>query len=303
MNTNPDRITQAELDALGTEVLSPFDVHAHTGADIDGTVRSSAEHVADLARIGGRSAISPLCAANGYRVENLRVIAESRRHPDRLIPFARLDPSVDSASDAADSLTAGARGFSLHPRCEAFRADHLHVDEIVGVAYDANVPVVVSAECGDPEGRALLELAARHPSCPIVIAHTAISALARLWHEIEGHPNLFFDTARFDATDLRTLFSLVPPSQILLGSDAPYGDVELAFRLTLRCGLAVGLSTEQLALVAGGQLQRLLDGQPPAYAGPAPERHSLGERRSGRIGRSSRYQGGPDHSPSAARDS
>ncbi len=47
----------AELNALGGADVSPFDVHSHTGADVDGSARSAEEHVLDLQRIGGRSVI------------------------------------------------------------------------------------------------------------------------------------------------------------------------------------------------------------------------------------------------------
>src|SRR6478609_2072054 len=85
---------RTELDALGAGGVRPFDVHAHTGADVDGTTRSSEEHLRDLDAIGGRSVIFPLCVTTGYPAENRRVVEECRRDPERLVPFARLDPRV-----------------------------------------------------------------------------------------------------------------------------------------------------------------------------------------------------------------
>ena len=52
---------RAELDALDAADVSPFDVHSHTGVDVDGSARSAEEHVRELERIGGRSVIFPLC--------------------------------------------------------------------------------------------------------------------------------------------------------------------------------------------------------------------------------------------------
>lgn len=115
---------RAELAALGDDVV-PFDVHAHTGADVDGTRRTSEEHLRDLEAIGARSVIFPLCVTTGYEAENRRVLEECRRTPERLTPFARLDPRVEGAAAAAsDVLAAGARGIKLHPRSEGFRLDH-----------------------------------------------------------------------------------------------------------------------------------------------------------------------------------
>jgi len=264
-------IIRAQLDELACGIPAPFDVHAHTGADIDRTVRSSEEHVADLAAVDGRSVVFPLCVTTGYRAENERVIAEARRYPARLVPFARLDPNVDSAAVASAALAAGARGFKLHPRSEAFRIEHPGVDAILAVAAEAGVPALIHAGRGVGSfGPVLTELAARHRRCSIILAHAGISDLAWLGGVIGDHPNLFFDTAWWNPTDVLALFSLIPPAQILHGSDAPYGDVELNLVITLRCGLAAGLSAEQLALVTGGQLERLLQGVSPAPAGPVP---------------------------------
>lgn len=256
---------------LGADGIRPFDVHAHTGADIDGTTRSSLEHVADLEAVDGRSVIFPLCVSSGYQAENRRVIEECERQPGRLVPFARLDPRVSGASDAAEALAAGARGFKLHPRSEDFRLDHPNVDSIFAVAAEARTPILIHAGVGVGSfGRTLVDLAERHRECPIVLAHAGISDLAWLWRVVPEHPNLFFDTAWLVAADLLALFSLVPPGRILYGSDAPYMDVELLLAIALRCARFTGLSEDAIALVMGGQLEILLAGEAAIDAGPTP---------------------------------
>lgn len=257
-----------ELAALDGARL--FDAHAHTGIDIDGTTRTSDEHVAELEALGGRSVVFPLCVTGGYAAENRRVIEECRRHPDRLTPFARLDPRASSAGEAADALAAGAVGFKLHPRAEDFRLEHPGVDAILGVAAEAGAPVLVHAGPGvGSYGEALLDLATAHPSCPIVLAHAAVSDLHWLWRAVPAHPNLFFDTAWWNPADLLALLALVPPGRILFGSDAPYMDIELVLAITLRCARFAGLAGEAIELIAGAQLEALLAGEPPIEAGPA----------------------------------
>ncbi len=262
---------RTELAVL-PEDASIFDVHAHTGADVDGTRRSSEEHLADLDALGARSAIFPLCVRSGYEAENRRVLEECRRAPERLVPFARLDPRVDGvARQAAEALAAGARGFKLHPRSEDFRLDHPGVGAIAAVAAEARVPVLIHAGLGVGSfGSTILALAERHSGCPIVLAHAAISDLAWLWEEVPAHPNLLFDTSWWNAVDLVALFSLVPPGRILFGSDAPYMDPEVILAIALRCARFVGLSPEAIELVAGRQLENLLDGAPAEDAGPPP---------------------------------
>ncbi len=172
---------RAELAALGD--VAPFDVHAHTGADVDGTTRCSDEHLRDLEAVGGRSVIFPLCVTTGYEAENRRVLEECASAPERLTPFARLDPRVEGvAATAADALAAGARGFKLHPRSEDFRLGHPGVDAILSVAAEERAPVLIHAGLGVGSfGTTILAMAERHPDCPIVLAHAAISDLSWLW--------------------------------------------------------------------------------------------------------------------------
>jgi predicted TIM-barrel fold metal-dependent hydrolase len=269
-------IVEDELATLGAEGIRPFDVHSHTGADIDGSTRTAEEHVRDLALLDGRSVIFPFCVSSGYGEENLRVVEECRLNPDRLVPFARLDPKLISAADAAGALEAGARGFKLHPRGEDFQLGHPGVEAILGVAAAARAPVLVHAGAGVGSfGATIVELADRHRDCPIVLAHAAVSDLVWLGGVAADHPNIYFDTAWWNPSDLLALFALVPPGQILFGSDEPYMKLEVVLAIVLRCARFVGLSEEAIALILGGQLAALLEGDAPLDAGPPPDRSSF----------------------------
>ncbi len=264
-------LIRAELEALGAGGLRPFDAHAHTGVDLDGSSRTSEEHVAALEAIDGRSAIFPFCVSGGYETENRRVVVEAERHPERLVPYARLDPRVSAAADAVAALEGGARGFKLHPRGESFRLEHPAVEAILGVAAAARAPVLIHAGGGVGSfGPILTELAGRHRDCPIILAHAGVSDLAWLWQVVPDHPNIYFDTSWMSTVDLLALFGQVPPGRILYGSDAPYMDVETQLAITLRCARFSGLDGDSLALIAGGQIEALLAGREPGDAGPPP---------------------------------
>ena len=66
------------------------------------------------------------------------------------------------------------------------------------------------------------------------------------------------------------LFALVPPGRLLYASDLPYGYGLLNGLVALRSAQAVGHSPEVGAEIVGGQLERILAGEPPADLGPAP---------------------------------
>jgi predicted TIM-barrel fold metal-dependent hydrolase len=260
-----------ELRALDALDVTIFDIHSHTGVDVDGTTRTASEHLDALAAIGGRSAIFPLCVTGGYESENRRVVAESEASGGVLVPFARLDPRTSGAADAEAALAAGARGFKLHPRAEDFRLEHPDVDAIAGIAAEARAPVLIHAGVGVGSlGAPIVALAERHRECPLILAHAAVSDLVWLGPVAAAHPNVFFDTSWWNPSDLLALFALVPPGQILFGSDEPYMDLELVLAISLRCARFAGIDDDALRIIFGGQAEALLAGGAPLDAGPAP---------------------------------
>jgi predicted TIM-barrel fold metal-dependent hydrolase len=251
----------------------PFDAHTHTGSNDPDGYRSSVEQLTEaLDVIHSRAAVFTMHEPGGYPPANDRVIQEAADSDGQLVPFCRLDPhSGDAAAEAERCLDAGARGIKLHPRAEQFRLEEGLTEPIFAVAHERGVPVLIHAGRGIPAlGRDAVDLCERFPRAKLILAHAAVCDLAWIWSEAASHPNLFFDTAWWNATDLLTLFSLVPPGQVLWGSDAPYGTPLQSTLLAFRCGLQAGVSPEALATVGGEQMRRLCDGEPPLDLGPAP---------------------------------
>jgi hypothetical protein len=208
---------------------------------------------------------------DGYAAANDRVLAEAASSGGRLVPFCRLDPRGSPMREAERCLDAGARGIKLHPRAEGFLLGDPEVRPVFALADERRVPVLVHAGRGIPAlGRHALELCEEHPGARVILAHAGICDLSWIWRHAPDHPNLFFDTAWWAPDDLLTLFALVPPGQILFGSDAPYGTPLSSVVVTFRCAFQAGLDPGQVREVAGAQLARLLEGQDPADLGPAP---------------------------------
>jgi hypothetical protein len=119
-------------------------------------------------------------------------------------------------------------------------------------------------------GRHAVEACTRHPGMRLILAHAGISDLAWIWRSARERPNLFFDTSWWSPADVQALFALVPPGQILMASDAPYGSPAWAAVMTTRNALQAGLDADQTRAVAGGQALRLVNGEEPLDLGPAP---------------------------------
>jgi uncharacterized protein len=257
---------------------APFDAHTHIGSnDPDGFKSSVDELLAALEAIGSRAAVFPMHEPGGYPPANDYVMEQARASGGRLVAFCRLDPHASNpAAEAERCLDAGARGIKLHPRAEQFRLEEPETDPIFAVANERRVPVLVHAGRGIPAlGRDAVELSERFPGARIILAHAAVCDLAWIWREAASHPNLFFDTAWWNANDLLALCALVPPGQILWGSDAPYGTPLQSTLLTFRAALQAGVSPETLAVIAGEQMRRLCDGEEPLDLGPAPGREAV----------------------------
>ena len=257
-------------DRLGSTRL--FDCHMHLGcADPDGSCFAVDELLGALAAVDGRAVVFPLAEPDGYRAANDRMLAAAEAAEGRLVAFCHVDPYNGAVREVERAVGRGAAGIKLHPRAERFGLGDPAVRRILAVACERRLPVIVHAGRGIPSlGRDALELARAHPRVPLILAHAAIADLAWIWREAAGQRNLFFDTAWWNTADQLALFALLPPGQILFASDKPYGRTVAAASVVLRAALAAGLSAEQIAIVAGGQLERLLDGAEPLDLGPAP---------------------------------
>lgn len=265
---------QRWLDAIERETgaLSLFDAHTHVGRnDPDGYKQEPEELLSIMECVDARAVFFPMCEPGGYPPANDEVLAAAQAMGERLVPFCRVDPHADALTEARRCLDAGARGIKLHPRAERFAMHEPVVRDLVELADERGVPVLIHAGRGIPAlGRDTLELAARYPQAHLILAHAAVSDLAWIWRLMPDHPNLLVDTSWWNPADLLALFCLVAPGQILWASDCPYGQPVSSAALQLRCALAAGLGHEAIASVAGGQIERLLAGADPAFVGPAP---------------------------------
>jgi uncharacterized protein len=276
-----DDLMRPWLDSLREHLpdLETLDVHTHTGAnDPDGFGAGLRELLTalDVAEKGSRAVFFTMHEPDGYRAANDRVLAEAKEAEGRLVPFCRVDPRDNPVAEAERCLDQGAQGIKLHPRAEQFTLDLPAVDALFALADERRLPILIHAGRGIPAlGRDVLDLCERREGARAILAHAGICDLAWLWRESRQRPNLFFDTSWWSSADLLALLALVPPGQVLYGSDTPYGTPVWGVVVTARCALQAGLSAEQVRAVMGGQAERLVAGEDPLDLGPAPGPDSI----------------------------
>jgi predicted TIM-barrel fold metal-dependent hydrolase len=252
--------------------LELFDAHTHIGRnDPDGMSQQPDELLAGLQRAKARGAfVFPMHEPDGYGAANDEVIEAAHASDGLLVPFCRVNPHIDPIKEAERALERGARGIKLHPRAEEFTLDHPEVKSLVAIAHERSLPVLIHAGRGIPAlGLHAVQLAGEFANARLILAHAGICDLSWIWRVAPDHPNLLFDTAWWMPADLLTLFSLVPPGQIVFASDAPYGNTLSAASIQLRWALQAGLSAEQIRSIGSEQSLRLAAGEPLVSAGPA----------------------------------
>jgi uncharacterized protein len=262
-----------ELAWLGDGV-EWFDAHTHIGHnDPDGFEADPEELIEALDAAGQqRALLFAMHEPDGYREANDWVLKSCAESGGRLLPLGRIDPKApDAMAEAHRLLEAGARGFKLHPRSDAFTLPHPVVDEVVALAGEHRLPVLFHAGRGIPDlGVSVVELARAHPGARLILAHAGISDLGPIAPHARELPNILFDTSWWLVSDMLALFTTIPPGQILYASDMPYGGPRFPSLLMLRCARAVGLAPEQARAIAGAQLDRVVSGAELLDLGPAP---------------------------------
>jgi uncharacterized protein len=269
----------------GRDVLGDvewFDAHTHIGQnDPDGRKATPEEILGGLDQAGHqRAMLFAMHEPDGYTAANDAVLAACAASRGRLVPLARIAPNDRRAiEEAKRCLAAGAVGFKLHPRSDAFGLPHPVVEEVVALADERRAPVLFHAGRGIPHlGEAVVELARRYRGARLILAHAGISDLGWIAEDAARLDNLFFDTAWWNVADQLQLYATIPPARILYASDMPYGPGIFAAFCFLRVARAVGHGPQALRSIAGGQLTRVVAGEDPIDVGPAPGVHAVGER-------------------------
>jgi predicted TIM-barrel fold metal-dependent hydrolase len=173
-----------------------------------------------------RAIVSPPRArGHGYDLANEQVAALCAAHPDRLVPFARVDPLAPGAA----AQLAHARGLFLHPWEDAFRITDPAVDALVD-----GLPVIVAT--GYPfvsEALQVAELARRHPETAFVATNGAqinISGLGQddAFMALDDCPNLYVQTSGVYREDfLEGVVARFGADRLFYASSYPYFDPRL----------------------------------------------------------------------------
>ena len=242
----------------GTEI---FDAHSHIGSDVDGHTMSAGGMIEQMRAAGvARSIVFPLNDPNArddYSAPNDVVWSAYEEYPDLFVPFFRLNPHLAYDAEFERCVERGFRGLKLHPVSQQFELDDERVVRLLGMAAEADLPVLIHTGFG--MGRVvepLLPTLEANPELRLILGHSAMAEVLTAAREFADYPNVLFDTSVVRLKDLYVLLCSVDPARVCYGSDIPYGDFPSTLHATLASCDAAGLTGEEISGILSGNIRR-----------------------------------------------
>ena len=250
--------------------MTIWDLHVHLSGVPGAT---PAERLAQLVAIADRMGIERLCVYMGipwsrdpnpetFRKENDQVLAAIAKFPDRTFGFVYLNPKhVEESLAELDRCVArgpmvGVKLWVAH-RCNAAELDPIlkRAGELQAVIFQHTWLKVAGNDPGESTPDDLVQLAARHPTTPIICGHTG-GDWERGIRAIRASKNLYADLAGSDPVAGYTEMAVreLGAERAIYGSDA--GGRSFASQLGKVLGAQIPNAAKQLIL--SGNLRRLL---------------------------------------------
>ncbi|MFC2030081.1 amidohydrolase family protein [Chloroflexota bacterium] len=232
------------------------DAHNHIG-EITG-VRQTVEEL--IQRMDSAGVDKCVAFAWPQWPDNAYVAEASERNPDRILPFACVNPWSPTACDQLQRLLDkdGFMGLKLHPYLHGYALDDL---EIIGPLFDhcqeSQVPVLAHGMADNPYTMPLQfeEVARAFPDVPLIMAHSGFMwGIGQALRVANRSPNIYLETSVTDATDVRAFVEEVGAERVIMGSDTPFAFHQAEIEKVER---AVEDPAAR-SLILGGNILRLL---------------------------------------------
>jgi predicted TIM-barrel fold metal-dependent hydrolase len=215
-----------------------------------------------------------------------RLYAElGRKHPDKLIPFASVDPRRDGAADLFEKCVSewNMKGLKLHP-CAGFYPNQKEVYPLLEIANHKKLPVIIHS------GHMMVPLRSKYsqtihlddlgvdfPDLPIIAAHAGGSFGYKQLLSLMGiKVNIMADISSWQVyvqkdypgfcRILREFIDFTETERIFFGSDSPsfrsmmsnMDWVQLVKDLPNNAPEGIDFTEAEINLILGGNAQRIL---------------------------------------------
>jgi predicted TIM-barrel fold metal-dependent hydrolase len=206
-----------------------------------------------------------------FREQHRVVIDAVRAHPDRLVGnfVFNVRHGIEQGIETLRALVAddGFAMVKLHPTMHNFWPGAKELTyPVLEEAASLGIPVLIHT--GEPPYSvpALIEPVARdHPDATIIIAHFGTQKICYADDAVNvaRHcPNVMIETGWAPLPRLLEGLRTLGPERFVFGSDSPpqeiYSQLRVVQCLSRKPPLGLGLGAEDIALITGGNLERLL---------------------------------------------
>lgn len=181
------------------------------------------------------------------------------RYPDRLMAYARLDPSYEGASRLLEKSVKemGVKGLKLHPVGNLVHPAHPASIELIKTAARLGVPTLF--HCGDEDLTLPLQIAAAAdevPTAKIILGHmggyfhTEDAILAA-----EKHENIYLESSAMPyPRRVKDAVDRIGGGRVLFASDGPGCPPDLELKKIETSGI----SNKDMDLVLSGNIRKIL---------------------------------------------
>jgi len=190
-----------------------------------------------------------------YSDANQYITSSGNKHPDRIIPFARLNPWMkNNVGQLKRAIGDGVRGLKLHPGDDLFDPDDPMVHPLLELAEKARIPVVLHTG-GTSKATMVGLVADRFPRVNFVLLH--LSDFHDHVFVAKKCENVYLETSQclYLYRIARQIVDAVGAHKVIWGTDVPYHYQEIEKR---KIELA-GLKDEERRLIMSGNIRRLLN--------------------------------------------
>jgi hypothetical protein len=207
-----------------------------------------------------------------YERANLAIAEGVRRHPQRLVGFARVNPKFGSqALRELERCFAeyGFKGLHLNNTNEWFTPLHVKLlAPLLERCAERGAPVSVHTWFYPSQAYPWLQPIEAFPQVRFILAHMGYRQWADAVIVAERAPNVYLETSLQLPATVKKAVARVGAERVLFGSDTPYAfpDIEL------RALGDLGFSEDERAKIAGDNLLGLLTTVKESAAAPASPR-------------------------------
>ena len=243
--------------------MKMYDIHGHMGKTSSGDPVDAESLVKDMDKYGiAKIGISSLSGVVN-RVQNDLVYDAHLKFPDRIYPYAFINPKAPDVHDEID-LCFGKRGYKaakFHPWKHGYYADNTpQLDEVL--THIEQYGVHVQAHVGTSPlctPYVWMRLAKKHPNLRILFTHMGCREFGySVMEAVAEIPNIYLETSVIYERDvLEKIKDVVGAKRIVFGTDWPYKSVECEIAKVYH----MGFSKEELEDVFHNNAERLWEVQ------------------------------------------